>query len=566
VRSVAGQVVDRAGKPLAGVHVAAHAADPRTAGAVRTNDDGRFTLEGIHPEAGFVLLSKPEYRQAAAPIAGKTEALRVVLSRTDEAPTASSQVKTVRRSSSETRELMRKLLLPVYERVHETKEPNLDYFRREALMLLARHDPDFVREHVDEVKAAQYRADVLLALGEIDDALAVAETVQDGYSRTSAYLNAADRTTDPERSREILSQALVHARTVEDPAHRAVLLGGVAKRLLDAGHREAARRVLDDGNKIARELATTQWSGFARGNFAETLALVDPTAARELVKDLDESEHGRHHGNIAHRLAATNPEQAEEFLVAIRQDRSISPYGVRVCYRMAPVDLERARRIAAKLAQPEHRAHALGVMALAMADKDPDTARELLRDAFEQFTGRPTADTTYPRNLFSVAVTLVHVSERVDPASTGDYLARAIALHPGPGLWFPTFSAERRRQEHDEQTANLVMLLASYGVYPDETKYLADPIFVHARDLGGSSDQRDWYRAASILTAMALADPERAIAWFHEFYPRIAGEDLRLIPQPWMTLATAIGGDDESLWSHITHDVFHLWAVDKEDL
>lgn len=564
VRGASGLVVDRDGRPVPGVSVSAPAADPRVAAAATTGDDGRFVLEGIHPEAGFVFLRKPEFRPATAPIAGSADSLRIALARADEARTATPQLTTTRRSASETTELMRKLLLPVYERVNQSTEPNLDYSRRDLLVLMAKHDPEFVRQHLDDVKSARFRVDVLLALGELDDALAVAEAIEDGYSRTYAYFEAADSTTDADRRRDILAQALLHSRTVDDPAHRAVLLGGVAKRLLDAGQRDAARRVLDDGTKIARELAVTQWSGFARGNFAETLAQVDPAAAKELVQELEDSEHARHHGNIAHRLAATNPEAAQEFLRAIRQDRSITPYGVRVCYRMAPVDLPRARDIAANLEQPHHRAHALGVMALAIADKDPDTARELLSEAFDQFTGREAADMFYRRNLFPVAVSLVRISERVDPAATNDYLARAVALHPGPGL--PTFAADRARQEHDEQAANLVLLLASYGVYPDEVQSLAEPIFIHAKDLGAASGRNDWYRANAIVMAMALADPERAIAWFHTFYPQITGEDLRLIPQPWMPLAVAIGGDVETLWTHITHEVFHLWVVDREDL
>jgi hypothetical protein len=428
---------------------------------------------------------------------------------------------------------------------------------------LARHDPAFAREHLDEVKAPQYRADVLLALGEIDDALAVAETVEDGYLRTHAYLNVADRVPDPDRRREILAQASVHARTVTSPAHRAVLLGGVAKRLLNAGERDAARRVLDDGQRIARELATSQWNGFARGNFAETLAMVDPAAARDVVKDLAE-DHDRHYGNIAHRLAATNPQQSEQFLKEMHGYPSIATWGVRVCYRMAPVDLERAQAIADKLTEPDQRAHALGVMALALAEKKPDTARALLHSAFDQLDGLVAPDIWNRRTYFPVAATLVRISERVDPMSTGDYLARAMSLHPGPGL--PAFNLQRRAQEHAEQTANLVMLLAAYGAFPEETKRLAEPLFVHAKKLGGAGDRHSWYRANALFTAMALADPERAIAWFHDFHPRIAGDDLRLIPQPWMTLATAIAADEESLWTHITYEVFHLWAVDREDL
>jgi hypothetical protein len=139
----------------------------------------------------------------------------------------------------------------------------------------------------------------------------------------------------------------VYARQAEDPAMRLIQLGQAAERLLDLGRRDQAVNVMDEGRRIAHELPNAAFAGYARGAFAEELAQIDLAAALELTKDLSDGlEFQRHHGNIAHELAAADPAEAERVLGMLRDDaRRImrDQYAVRVGYRMAPVDLDRAR-------------------------------------------------------------------------------------------------------------------------------------------------------------------------------------------------------------------------------
>src|SRR5205823_8511801 len=143
-----------------------------------------------------------------------------------------------------------------------------------------------------------------------------------------------------------------------------------------------------EGKASASQLAPNEWSGFARGQFAEALALLDPPAALNLIQPLKQDELNRHAGNIAHKLAGTHPAEAEQAFKLIKRDNMLTPYSVRICYRMAAADLARAKRLAEDKSAAQgysgrlQKPHAYGVMAMGLFAKDPATARQLLSEAF----------------------------------------------------------------------------------------------------------------------------------------------------------------------------------------
>jgi hypothetical protein len=148
-----------------------------------------------------------------------------------------------------------------------------------------------------------------------DEAAEVAQQIDNPYRRTLALLATAAVVPDREQKQRLLGEALLHSRTVPAPAQRVLLLGRVAAGLLELEAEQAAETVLQEGYELAKELAPVEWSGFARGNFAETLALFDFEAALELAQELeDEQAFHRHHGNMAHKLAAVDPQKAEAVL------------------------------------------------------------------------------------------------------------------------------------------------------------------------------------------------------------------------------------------------------------
>ena len=100
-----------------------------------------------------------------------------------------------------------------------------------------------------------------------------------------------------------------------------------------------------------------------RHGFAEELAQIDVAAALALTKGLaDRGEFDRHHGNMSHELARTQPAEAERVLNLIRPPtgnrfNQRDHYAIRVCYRMAAADLPapQAGHVGDRHAQPSLR-------------------------------------------------------------------------------------------------------------------------------------------------------------------------------------------------------------------
>ena len=102
----------------------------------------------------------------------------------------------------------------------------------------------------------------------------------------------------------------------------------------------------------------------------------------------EERDHERFLGHIAHRLAGTNPVEAERVIRMMRDQWPYfrDAYTQRVCYRMVTVDPERAKNLArAFMTNYRYKARALGAMALALArtGKDRAEAVAMLAEAYE---------------------------------------------------------------------------------------------------------------------------------------------------------------------------------------
>ena len=178
--------------------------------------------------------------------------------------------------------------------------------------------------------------------------------------------------------------------------HRVMNMGLVGERLLDLGERESGEALLREGHELARNMAPAAFSGYIRGAFAEELAQVDADAALELIEPLtDADEYNRHLTNIAHELAAIEPERAAEALDLMREMqtnyivKSRDAAVIRVCYRMVRVDPDRAVGLVDSIEDEVNRIRCLGVMAdsLLAQDEVTDDARVLAGELIETAWG-----------------------------------------------------------------------------------------------------------------------------------------------------------------------------------
>jgi hypothetical protein len=394
-------------------------------------------------------------------------------------------------------------------------------------------------------------------MGRTVDAAEAALALKSPYERSYTLVNIAHKTDDAEHRRQLLAESLLHARLVIEPERRLGALAGIAEALYDFGDKESAKPLIEEIRTGAEKLE----AGFWRGYMAETVALIDVDAALKLCEGVtDQFERDRHPGNIAHEIAATDPARAEAILKSV-SDRNQYRYIERVCYRMAPVDLERAQRIAESAARQygDQRPYAYGVTALAMAKSnsaktEPAKAKELLARACEllqpDFRGSDT------RRQFDMGLALVHLCEQVDPARTRECLWRVVSLCPNTSL---RTSGGWELKSKLEADAKLAILLARYDVHPDVAAKLVEPIFttemVELHEL----------RERAFPFAMGLIDTDRSAQWLADYIKKAPADWMPNVEQPWHYMADAIGQDDAGFWNTLQKSILHQWVVDEED-
>jgi RNA polymerase sigma factor (sigma-70 family) len=549
-RTLHGRVLDRTGRPVGGVLVVY--VDDRQRSSTKTDADGRYRLEGVPEGTGFLFAEKAGFRFHGQATEAKSEVVEAVLTPRGERPTRGMPTVPSTLTKKEWLALAARVLEPALQQALAQSD---DDRRLRPLELLARLDPGRVLEQIDRKavrdpwKQDYLRRAVARTLLETspDEARTVIDAMTDPGFRSMGYCDLCDSLPATKRKEklDLLGQALLHARAVKDASHRVVGVAGVARRLRVVGEKERADRLLREHQPAARELATLAWSGYARGAFAEELALTDLPAALALIQDLNEKfAYHRHHGNIAHKLAGVKPAEAERILKMLGPS---GRYPERVCYRMAPVDLERARRIADANPYPRQKARAYGVMAQALAGTKPARAVELLDQAFALLTeyvasGQDRFDNA--TNAPVVAAALLPVAEQIDPGLVPEFFWRTLSLRtPIP--------RDGDRGEFDaEVDAALALMIARYD--RATARRLLEPVIPEAPRLVKTG------RGRALISALAAVDPR----WAVEVLEGLPGS---LKEQERTRTASTISLSDAERW----RDAFRavgLWFVDDEDL
>jgi hypothetical protein len=560
LRPLEGTVVDGKGEPIAGATVRHH--DDRQRATATTGAAGRFRLSSAFSPPGFLFVEKDGFRFHGQRC-DRPGGVRIVLTRRDEPATRKMVALPPALPLAKRKALAAKLMEPVFQRVLPKAAD--DGERRRGLEMLARLDPGRALEELEKrpLKSAwsdgylRRAAVKALAAADHEEARTVADSIRDPGFRTSSYLDLHDALPAAKKADRLtcLNAALLASQAEEKNDHRVISLGWIGRRLHELGEKDRAAKLLREGEKIARELPEGGWAGYARGAFAEELALIDRPAALALMKDLkDPYEYVRHHGNLAHRLGGADPAEAERILRLagkedLGQQYQLDQHALRVCYRMAPADLPRARRIATTIKRGSFKARAYVVMAQALAKARPKEALALLDEAFallakqagtdeDQFTGY--------WNAAALAGQALPVAEAIDPALVPEFLWRALSFHPARRPVPTVDSAGDRAGE----VGSLALTLARY----DRGLALAllataPPSFEGLRS-----------RSANELRAAALADPARAVALAGK-YPADTDGDWRR----GRTTAALLAEGDEAL-AKLIDTALAQWHPDDEEL
>jgi len=552
-----GLVRDRQGKPIAAASVTLADDANRVRGT--TDAAGTFHLADATAGKGFLFVHKEGFRTFARRLGGEREdGIPVVLETPDEPAAATFKITPRQRDPKANRALALKLVRQLLEAAQEESD------RMQALQVLARIDPAAALKEL----AAQPPKEVLyadmihgaaaqaLARTDLDAALELVATMSPHLFKVLALGEISDGLPESERPRklEILADALVHVREINQPEFRLCAAALVAERLLDLGERERGEKILRGELDTARQMATAEFAGYARGCFAEEFGQIDLPEALSLLKDLkdDRLEFNRHHGNLAHELAGLRPEDAERVLGLLQppvegHSDMRGHYAVRVCYRMAPVDLARAERIAMSISDLCDRGYALGVMATALAEKDPVRARMLLRRAYdvldEAEQGWDPSVLQHPPTAF--AGSLLSLADRLDSDREGlpllrECVFRTLALVPPQtsdrnGTWYATESATAA-----------ALWLAEYDA----------PL---AREVLSRVDREQAVHKRAYVPVLALLSPERLEA----FLEGISDDDSRNSAR--RAAAEVLSSDGDDLRRRM-HNLAAVWRIDAEDL
>ena len=563
-RTVAGRVVGRGGEPIAGATVF-QSGDSAARTEALTGADGRFELKGVVARPTFVFVRKPGYRFGGLAIAAESEDVTLAIHKVDEPPSKARKTLEPLLPHPEEVALARRLLDPYAELVlKEGGEPE----KVRTIEALARIEPERVLELIHQKKAfsAPFFNGMLglqVASGmmdeSVDEALAVLEGLEDPGAKAMGYIHASEKLGAGNRAKalEVLDRALLNARAAREPdGTRLLLMGQVAERFLDLGQAERGRTLLREGEVLAKQLPTAGFVGYAKGAFAEELVQIDLDAALGLTKDLpDASEFDGHHGNIAHKLGGRDPAGAERVLAMVKNQLQREEYTVRVVYRMAPLDLARALRLAESIGDDGLKGYAKGMMALSLSEAGKDRAREVLESAYASLERSFRDRAAKPNSMYdatSVAAVLLPVAERVDAGLVDALLWRALAMRQ-PKPWETAFGD--RTAEAD---VLLAMLLARYD--RAIARSLLEPL---ALGIGPArpyfSNRGDLYAAAAVI------DPKWAVA----LVEALADDPDLTLPSSQnsarLAVATVLGRTGERRFRKLQSDFISLWVPDTED-
>ncbi|MBV1889219.1 MAG: hypothetical protein KUG67_03135, partial [Proteobacteria bacterium] len=391
-----------------------------------------------------------------------------------------------------------------------------------------------------------YVADALL-FESPEESLAVSHLRERGLGRAQSILNAAERLA-PELELEQLALIRAEARGIASPQYQLVVLGRLADRLLDLGRRDAAIAILDEGRVIADALPALEWAGFARCNFAEVLGRVDLPAARAMIAQLrDKGDERRHLGNLAHRIAASDPVAAEALLAELSREDSNTPWkstrwAPRVAYCMAQVDTERARRIA-EVYDPT--GYSLGMVALALVDVEPALTLELLDAAFLRFEALGESGSDWEDRLVAGSAALLPIAAELDPKGLRGHIARVLAMRPIKARGH--FGGKASVWSED---ATLAFYLAAWD--PQLARNILEPVLEAVSKLGETEGR---YDLDAVWAAAAVVDPERATTLAREMGGRAATK---------VGVVLAIPPADRT--KYVQGEIMGLWVVGKEDI
>ena len=249
LRTIRGRVVDRQGKPVAGVEVFQSGDGPERT-SVRTDAEGRFALGGFRQGTVFLFAHGEPFRFQGRLIKPAETDVTVELTRVSERPPREMKMLPDPIPFEESQRLARRLVEPLWATAAADGSDNEKY---SVLSRLVSVDPARVLERLESVKFTEpwpkyrLRREVVRALARTDfeEASSVAESIDDPSMRAWALIDLADTLPVNERDRKLtlLDRALLHARRTTEEGDRLRRMGEIAESWYELGQIDKAKRL-----------------------------------------------------------------------------------------------------------------------------------------------------------------------------------------------------------------------------------------------------------------------------------------------------------------------------------
>ena len=504
--SLAGVVVDAAGKPLAGVTVFNAGDGPQRVSTV-TDEQGRFELTGLFEGHAWAFAeSADHYFTGALAPTGSTD-LKIVLLPSD-GPRPEAPGNPPALDLERDRRLAEEIALEGIELTRGTRTHN------DGIMFgaLARVNPTRgveVWDEEGEPTESLMLSGLADALLETDPDAAIDRLWNAESAYTRAYhLNKFGRKLmprNPELAAEAFSLAASAARAIGTEGWGILSLADAGRGLVQLGRTEG-EQVANEAFAMAQQLGKEEREDcHTRGTVAEAMCLVDLEAALSLLEGIptegpNSYGHDDHLEKMACALASRDPDQAEQLLSRMRRGGITRVGGSgEFAYEMAAKDPERALNWARQVRNERERVLAIGYLALRFAETDRERALGLIDEAVQiavqegdmygSVSGYWTA-TNMGR--------LAHVAAQMGYPDLAGLVARAMSLRP----------EETTVTEADRKAESIAQLAQSIAWLDTEAaRRLLEPVV--ASLLPNLADMK--YHVSKVVVAAAAVDPEWAV-------------------------------------------------------
>jgi hypothetical protein len=515
LRIISGRVVDRRGKPVAGIEVFQSGDGPERT-TTKTDADGRFSLGGFCQGPVCLFARGEGFRFFGRLVKPGDGDVAIEMTRLSERPLRDMRMLPTPIPLEESRALAKRLIEPYWQAFRQKRSG--DEFL--ALRSLVRVDPVGVLLNVEGVQSPIVRADggleaqaaIVMARMDPDKAERVAEAIDAPFSQATALIGVVDTLRGGSRQHKLalLEKAAVQAKASANPLNRLWPMVEVGERWWELGEREKAQAIFAEALRLAKE--STKEGNPLRKTIAVPLARVDLPSALAIAKEVPAVGLARSESeasplvNIAWCLAADSPAEAERVLGMVPQHAGRDRFHPAIAWRMAAADPERAWRLTDQAQQHLDQPQRFLFLALGLKSRDPAAAERAFRAAM-QGMDRLMKDSEYC-NALGARQVLLPMVEEIDPALVPEYFWRIVATRPNVGD--PRFTGEL-------SLAQLILLLGWYD------RDVAAALLERVRAGIGLGDDSFPDVKSIVFLAWSIFDPRAAVARLEQepFNPKL---------------------------------------------